>query len=69
MAAGALLTARGAGKDVKIIGTVGLPEPVGGIEAVAKGRLGRATFTYPTGARSRCRRRSCSTAGLRWNQR
>ncbi|WP_258602276.1 hypothetical protein [Mesorhizobium sp. AR10] len=41
MAAGTLLAAMGAGKDVKIIGTDGLPGPAGGIEAVAKGRLGR----------------------------
>ena len=32
MAAGALLAAKGAGKDVKIIGTDGLPGPAGGIE-------------------------------------
>ena len=49
MAAGALLAAKGAGKDVKIIGTDGLPGPAGGIEAVAKGDWA-ATFTYPTGA-------------------
>ena len=35
MAAGARLAAKGAGKDVKIIGTDGLPGPAGGIEAVA----------------------------------
>ncbi|TIU24152.1 MAG: ABC transporter substrate-binding protein, partial [Mesorhizobium sp.] len=50
MAAGALLAAKGAGKDVKIIGTDGLPGPAGGIEAVAKGDWA-ATFTYPTGAK------------------
>ena len=50
MAAGALLAAKGAGKDVKIIGTDGLPGPAGGIEAVAKGDW-VATFTYPTGAK------------------
>jgi hypothetical protein len=48
--AGALLAAKGAGKDVKIIGTDGLPGPAGGIEAVAKGDWA-ATFTYPTGAK------------------
>ena len=46
----ALLAAKGAGKDVKIIGTDGLPGPAGGIEAVAKGNWA-ATFTYPTGAK------------------
>jgi ribose transport system substrate-binding protein len=50
MAAGARLAAKGAGKDVKIIGTDGLPGPAGGIEAVANGDW-VATFTYPTGAK------------------
>ncbi|MDR3372451.1 MAG: substrate-binding domain-containing protein [Ancalomicrobiaceae bacterium] len=50
MAAGALLAAKGAGKDVKIIGTDGLPGPAGGIRAVASGDWA-ATFTYPTGAK------------------
>lgn len=50
MAAGALLAAKGAGKDVKIIGTDGLPGPAGGIRAVAQGDWA-ATFTYPTGAK------------------
>ena len=50
MAAGALLAAKGAGKEVKIIGTDGLPGPAGGIEAVAKGDWS-ATFTYPTGGK------------------
>ena len=66
MAAGALLAAKGAGKDVKIIGTDGLP--AGGIEAVAKGDWA-ATFPYPTGAKeapdlpsaSMASRRRCST--------
>src|ERR1700712_2865118 len=50
MAAGALLAAKGAGKnDIKIIGTDGLPGPAGGIQAVASGDWA-ATFTYPTGA-------------------
>jgi ribose transport system substrate-binding protein len=48
MAAGARLAAKGAGKDVKIIGTDGLPGPAGGIRAVAEGEWA-ATFTYPTG--------------------
>jgi ribose transport system substrate-binding protein len=50
MAAGALLAAKGAGKQVQVIGTDGLPGPAGGIEAVAKGDWA-ATFTYPTGAK------------------
>lgn len=50
MAAGALLAAKGAGKDVMIIGTDGLPGPAGGIRAVAEGDWA-ATFTYPTGAK------------------
>lgn len=50
MAAGALLAAKGAGKEVKIIGTDGLPGPAGGIRAVAQGDWA-ATFTYPTGAK------------------
>lgn len=50
MAAGALLAAKGAGKQVKIIGTDGLPGPAGGIRAVAEGDWS-ATFTYPTGAK------------------
>src|SRR5262249_5792657 len=50
MAAGALLAAKGAGKEVKIIGTDGLPGPAGGIQAVAKGDWS-ATFTYPTGGK------------------
>lgn len=50
MAAGALLAAKGAGKEVKVIGTDGLPGPAGGIEAVAKGDWA-ATFVYPTGAK------------------
>lgn len=50
MAAGALLAAKGAGKQVMIIGTDGLPGPAGGIEAVANGNWS-ATFTYPTGAK------------------
>jgi ribose transport system substrate-binding protein len=50
MAAGALLAAKSASKQVKIIGTDGLPGPAGGIEAVAKGDWS-ATFTYPTGAK------------------
>jgi ribose transport system substrate-binding protein len=51
MAAGALLAAKGAGKEgqIKIIGTDGLPGPAGGIRAVAEGDWA-ATFTYPTGA-------------------
>lgn len=51
MAAGAYLAAKGAGKEkqVKIIGTDGLPGPSGGIAAVASGQWA-ATFTYPTGA-------------------
>ena len=48
MAAGARLAAKGAGKEVKIIGTDGLPGPAGGIRAVAEGEWA-ATFTYPTG--------------------
>lgn len=50
MAAGARLAAKGAGKDVMIIGTDGLPGPAGGIRAVAEGEWS-ATFTYPTGAK------------------
>jgi ribose transport system substrate-binding protein len=50
MAAGARLAAKGAGKDVKIIGTDGLPGPAGGIRAVAEGEWA-ATFTYPTGGK------------------
>src|SRR3954463_1803726 len=52
MAAGARLAAKGAGKekDIKIIGTDGLPGPAGGIRAVAEGEWA-ATFTYPTGAK------------------
>lgn len=50
MAAGAKLAAKGAGKDVMIIGTDGLPGPAGGIRAVAEGEWS-ATFTYPTGAK------------------
>lgn len=50
MAAGALLAAKGAGREVKIIGTDGLPGPAGGIEAVAKEDWS-ATFTYPTGGK------------------
>lgn len=50
MAAGAKLAAKGAGKDVKIIGTDGLPGPAGGIRAVAEGDWA-ATFTYPTGGK------------------
>jgi ribose transport system substrate-binding protein len=50
MAAGARLAAKGAGKDVKIIGTDGLPGPAGGIRAVAAGEWA-ATFTYPTGGK------------------
>ncbi|MDQ0467767.1 substrate-binding domain-containing protein [Labrys wisconsinensis] len=50
MAAGARLAAKGAGKEVKIIGTDGLPGPAGGIEAVVRGEWA-ATFTYPTGAK------------------
>jgi ribose transport system substrate-binding protein len=51
MAAGAYVAAKGAGKEkqVKIIGTDGLPGPSGGIAAVADGQWA-ATFTYPTGA-------------------
>ncbi len=51
MAAGALLAAKGAGKEgqIAIIGTDGLPGPAGGIRAVAEGDWA-ATFTYPTGA-------------------
>src|SRR3984957_11313261 len=48
MAGRARLAAKGAGKDVKIIGTDGLPGPAGGIRAVAEGEWA-ATFTYPTG--------------------
>jgi ribose transport system substrate-binding protein len=50
MAAGARLAAKGAGKEVKIIGTDGLPGPAGGIRAVAEGEWA-ATFTYPTGGK------------------
>jgi len=52
MAAGARLAAKGAGKEkqVKIIGTDGLPGPAGGIRSVAEGEWA-ATFTYPTGAK------------------
>ena len=51
MAAGAYLAAKGAGKEkqVKIIGTDGLPGPSGGIASVASGQWA-ATFIYPTGA-------------------
>ena len=51
MAAGSYIAAKGAGKEkqVKIIGTDGLPGPAGGIAAVASGQWA-ATFTYPTGA-------------------
>ena len=49
MAAGALLAAKGAGKEVKIIGTDGLPGPAGGIRAATEGDWA-ATFTYPTSA-------------------
>jgi ribose transport system substrate-binding protein len=51
MAAGSYLAAKGAGKEkqVKVIGTDGLPGPAGGIQAVAAGQWA-ATFTYPTGA-------------------
>lgn len=51
MAAGAYLAAKGAGKEkqVKIIGTDGLPGPSGGIASVASGQWA-ATFVYPTGA-------------------
>src|ERR1700734_2556286 len=50
MAAGARLAAKGAGKEVKIIGTDGLPGPAGGLRAVAEGEWA-ATFTYPTGGK------------------
>jgi ribose transport system substrate-binding protein len=50
MAAGAHLAAKGAGKDVMVIGTDGLPGPAGGIRAVAEGDW-VATFTYPTGGK------------------
>lgn len=52
MAAGSYLAAKGAGKEkqVKVIGTDGLPGPAGGISAVASGQWA-ATFTYPTGAK------------------
>ena len=49
-AAGGRLERKGAGKQVKIIGTDGLPGPAGGIEDVAKGDWS-ATFTYPTGGK------------------
>jgi ribose transport system substrate-binding protein len=50
MAAGAYLASKGAGKNVKVIGTDGLPGPAGGIRAVAEGQWA-ATFTYPTGGK------------------
>ncbi len=51
MASGAYLAAKGAGKEkqVKVIGTDGLPGPSGGIASVASGQWA-ATFIYPTGA-------------------
>jgi ribose transport system substrate-binding protein len=50
-ASGAYIAAKQAGKekDIKIIGTDGLPGPSGGIRSVADGQWA-ATFTYPTGA-------------------
>jgi ribose transport system substrate-binding protein len=50
-AAGAYIAAKQAGKekDIKIIGTDGLPGPSGGIHAVSEGQWA-ATLVYPTGA-------------------
>jgi ribose transport system substrate-binding protein len=50
-AAGAYIAAKQVGKekDIKIIGTDGLPGPSGGIHSVAEGQWA-ATLVYPTGA-------------------